>query len=366
MKKIFLLIAFMASVSFLFAQNAGNKKEKRVHWRFEVKYPLNFGEDPKSNWDLGYLMENGRKTPLSPIHETFMYGRVKDWGLQSASYPEEYSHFLFADDVGKDEFLSHFNVGDRKVYSGFVKSSYRNVIPQINLGVDVRLFKKLFLSLDIFGRMDQLNIQEQGYVFTVDDVIAGWLYLEPPSYTNLVTDWQLNLLVENAIVDYKAKILSYGIIPMCRYEIPLSNKISVTPKVGVMIGKIFYQTNLDLTDRILYPFDYLKILENNKDIFYPSDVTMGGSGKDKEFSLLTPIVGLDIGKKFYVTTEVQFGFGKKFAEPLLYNSENQIKFPEIAPAIKKDLKENYGTPQNDDFIHLDKIRLFKVGLGVRF
>jgi hypothetical protein len=115
MKKnvLFLLIAFMAGFS-LFAQNA-DKKEKKVHWRLEVKYPLNFGEDPRSNWDLGYLMENGRKTPLSPIHETFMYGRVKDWGLQSAPYPEEYSHFLFADNVGKDEFLSHFNVGDRKV-----------------------------------------------------------------------------------------------------------------------------------------------------------------------------------------------------------------------------------------------------------
>ncbi len=366
MKKnvLFLLIAFMAGFS-LFAQNA-DKKEKKVHWRLEVKYPLNFGEDPRSNWDLGYLMENGRKTPLSPIHETFMYGRVKDWGLQSAPYPEEYSHFLFADNVGKDEFLSHFNVGDRKVYSGFVKSSYRNVIPQINLGVDMKLFKGLFISLDIFGRMDQIKIQEEGYVFAVNDVIAGWLYLEPPSYTNLVTDWQLDLLVENAIVDYKANILSYGLIPMLRYEIQLSNKLSITPKVGAMIGRIFYQTNLDLTDRILYPFDYLKIFEENKDIFYPSDVTMGGSGKDKEFSLLTPIVGLDIGRKFYVTTEVQFGFGKKFSEPLLYNSENKIKFPEIAPTIKKDLKENYGIPQNDDFIYLDKIRLFKVGVGIKF
>jgi hypothetical protein len=59
--------------------------------------------------------------------------------------------------------------------------------------------------------------------------------LEPPSYTNLVTDWQLDLLVENAIVEYKANILSFGLIPMLRYEIQMSNKFSITPKVGAMI-----------------------------------------------------------------------------------------------------------------------------------
>jgi len=322
---------------------------------------------------LGYLMENGKKTPISPIHEILMYGRLEDWGFQSAPYPEEYSHFLFEERVPKDEFLSYLNIGDKKVYNGFVKSSYKNVIPQVNIGIDIRLFKKLFLSLDIFGRLDQLNIQEEGYIFNVKDIIAGWTYTEYPNTPNqhLVTDWQLDLLVGNIGVNYKAKILSYGLMPTLKYEVPLTDKLSITPKAGVMIGRMEYQVKADLFNKSLYPADYLKIFEDNADIYYPSEITMTGGGKGKNFSFFSPIVGLDIGKKFYLTTEIQFNVGKKIEEPLLYSSGNKIKFPEIAPALNSKgegmgLKENYGVPQNDDFIHLDKIRLFKVGVGIKF
>lgn len=389
MKKnvLFLLIAFMASFS-LFAQS-GQKKEKKVAWHLEVKYPMNFGGDLRSNWNLGYLNmieEEGvmKSVPLFPIFETWMGGdKLEDWNLQKAPYPQEYSYFLFNGVVLKDEFLSHFNEGDRKVYNGFSKTSYKSLIPQINMGIDVRLVKNLFFSLDLFGCMDQIKIQEEGYIFLTNKIVDASIYTEYKGtpYEHFVSNWQLDFLVEHPQVTTKINILAYGVSPMLKYEIPITEKLSITPKAGVMINKVKYQINSKWEMKTLYPADYLDILREDKDIFYPMESEVDRSGAKKDM-FVTPIVGLEVGKKIYLTTEIQFNGGKNlylgsqsdmpYKGVLLYENANKIKFPDIHPAIlqskgeEEGLKGNYGTPANNDFVHMDKIKLFKVGIGVRF
>lgn len=143
MKKLFLIFIAIVASSFVFAQS-GQKKEKKVTWHFEVGYPFSSGSNNiRPNWDLGYLEILGYKViePLNPLSESWMSGRIKEFGFQSAPYPNDYTHFLFTERVQREEFLSHFEDGDRKVYNGFSKTSYKTLIPQINVGVDYKLNK---------------------------------------------------------------------------------------------------------------------------------------------------------------------------------------------------------------------------------
>lgn len=386
MRKFFLLFIAILASSFIFAQS-GQKKEKKVTWHFEVSYPISIGSDQiRSNWDLGYVsLDNGIDAigPLNPLCENWFSDKdLIDYGFQKKSCPldnfglsADASFFIFNKDIPMEEYDSFMKQGDRKSYGGFSKTSTKILFPHLQLGMDYKFKKNLYLSLDLFGRGNQINTLEEGYVFFVKDAIV-WAFWD--SYKNIRNKLEIDAIVEHSTVNMEMNIYTIGLNPMIKYEISIAKGISILPKVGFIAGINKINSTSNWKINYLFPYDYFNNLymkDSKIEYFDESNYTIKNS--QTKYAIY-PTIGVEFENgKIFLDAQIEFGnFGNinvvsKSDEPykglLLYESNNKIQFPDISAEAKEYQVENYGQPKNRDFINLKKInKIVTIGVGIRF
>jgi len=380
-KKRFFLFLIVILLGFSLAWAGDNPKEKKVYFRFSVGYGLPLGTNSvRPSWDLGYAMsyvgQTGYKSPPVITDEKWLNERYWMVGFQQAPAPQDYFWFDLINEV--PEF--YLKPGDRVILEGYSKSQYKNVIPQINVGVDFKIAKKVFLALDLFARQDQWKIQEDGYIFFVKQVWGPYYILPDPRDGHYQgTDWYLDSIVEHPSVAMEMNIWNFGVVPSLKFEIPLFKNFSIFPRFGVALFMTKTSAQSDWSLNYLYPYQHaMRFMEQPA---YFGDTSWQVKQSTNEFAI-APVVGLDlgIGKNFYLSAELQLGTGKKFScvsdegegvynGLLLYNlklASQHTRFIQIDPDIISYFHDYYGTPSFDDFVHLNKVKLLKVSAGFRF
>ena len=379
-KKVFLfLIVFLLGFSLAWAGD--NPKDKKVYFRFSVGYGLPLGTNSlRPSWDLGYLTfyfgQEGFDSPPTIMDESWLLERTWQEHYQQAPAPQDYFWFDLINEV--PEF--YLKPGDRVILEGYSKSQYKNVVPQINVGADFKIAKKVFLALDLFARQDQWKIQEDAHVFYVKQVWGPYYYLPDPRDGHYQsTEWYLDSIVEHPGVVMEMNLWNFGITPALKFEISIFKNLSIFPRVGIALFMSKTTTQSDWTLNYLYPYQHAMRLEEKPAYF--GDTNWQLKESKTEFAV-APVIGFDfgIGKNFYLSTELQLGTGKNFPVLsdegegiykglLLYNTDlnaQKVRFIQIDPAGESYRHGNYGTPSFDDFVHLNKVKLLKVSAGFRF
>ncbi len=374
-KKRFLLFLIVFLLGFSLAWAGDNPKEKKVYFRFSVGYGLPLGTNSvRPSWDLGirtvYLGQKEYSYPLDPLDEVWFCERWFQERPQMAPAPNDYYWFRLNGEVPQ----FYFKSGDRTVYNGYSRSDYKNVIPQINLGIDFRITKGVFFTVDVFARQDQLKVQEEGYILYVKQVWGPYYGLPGPDGHYQDTDWYLDTVMEHPTVNMTMNFWNFGITPSLKFEIPISRNFSVFPRVGVALFMSKAKVQSDWTLNFLYPYDYVFMYQQKPNYF--GDTSWQTKQNKTEFGV-APVVGLDFGKSLFISVELQLGTGKNFSvldeeeHPykglLLYNNNSyKMKFPDVDPSYESSRHKNYGTPALNDFVHLNKVKLLKVSAGFRF
>ncbi|HON03182.1 MAG TPA: hypothetical protein PLM04_08685 [Paludibacteraceae bacterium] len=375
-KKRFLLFLIVMLLGFSLAWAGDNPKEKKVYFRFSVGYGLPLGTDSvRPSWDLGYTTvyvgQTGYSWPLDPLNEVWFCERWFQCRPQMAPAPTDYYYFVLNGEV--PDF--YFKPGDRTVYNGYSRSDYKNVIPQINLGIDLRITKGVFFAVDVFARQDQLKVQEEGYILYVKQVWGPYYELPAPDGHYQDTDWYLDTVMEHPKVEMVMDLWNFGINPSLKFEIPISRNFSIFPRFGVALFMSKAKVQSDWTLNFLYPYDYVFMYHQKPNYF--GDISWQIKQNKTEFSL-APVVGLDFGNNIFFNVELQLGSGKNFSVTnddsehlykglLLYNNNSQkMRFPDIDPGYERVRHKNYGKPMLDDGIHLNKLKLLKISAGFRF
>lgn len=231
--------------------------------------------------------------------------------------------------------------------------------------------------MDLFGRIDQIKSKEGGYIFYTNQIIAGWTHWEGPNQ-HAVTDWQIDFLVEHPTVNMEMNIYTIGLNPMIKYEISIVKGISISPKVGAVMEMASYNSTSNWTINYLYPDDFMNHVidkNNGSPKYFNENNYVNKNSQTKYF--IHHIIGVECGGKVFLDAQIEFGnlgninVASKGDDPykglLLYESNNKIKFPDISAEAKKYQVNNYGTPQNNDFINLKKInKIITVGVGIKF
>jgi hypothetical protein len=380
-KKRFFLFLIVILLGFSLAWAGDNPKEKKVYFRFSVGYGLPIGTNSiRPSWNLGYTTfyfgQTGYSYPLDPTMEPWLVKRLYQDMPQKAPAPNDYYWFNLVGEI-PDFFLK---VGDRVAYNGYSQSQYKGCIPPIQLGIDLKLAKHMFISFDVFACQNKLTVQEEGYILYVKGVWGPYYELMQPDGHYGFTEWYLDTIMEHPTVNMQMKIWNFGITPGLKFEIPIFKGFTILPKVGVALMWTNAKATSDWALDYLYPYDFVfKLIgdELGKPNYF--DKTVWQVVQNTTQFAIAPLVGLDfgIGKNFYVSGELQLGTGKDFSVVtadgqgiykglLLYNNSNQMRFCEVDPAYEDFRHGNYGTPVKDDFIHLNKVKLLKVSAGFRF
>ncbi len=380
-KKVFLfLIVMLLGFSLAFAND--NPKEKKVYFRFSVGYGLPIGTNSiRPSWDIGYLTaylgQTGYDFPPLITDEKWLNERYWQVHYQQAPAPQDYFWFNLINEV--PEF--YLKPGDRVILEGYSKSQYKNIVPQINLGLDIKLAKRVFLSLDVFARQDQLKIQEDAHIFFVKQVWGPYYYLPDPRDGHYqFTDWYLDTIIEHPSVDMQMNLWNFGVTPSIKFEIPLFNNCSIYPRVGVALfmTKISAQSDWHLN----YIFPEYHSWRLQEAVSYFGDTSWQMKESKNEF-VVAPVIGLDfgIGKNFYLSAELQLGTGKNFSvlsnnegegiyNDLLLYTENlhsqNSRFIQFDDSLESWRHGYCGTPGFDDGVHLNKVKLLKISAGFRF
>ncbi len=385
-KKRFLLFLIVMLLGFSLAFANENPKEKKVYFRFSVGYGLPLGTNSvRPSWDLGYTTfyfgQTGYSYPLDPTMEPWLADRL--WGFFPQSLPPFPAESCYFDLVGEqpDFFLK---VGDRVVYNGFSKTQYKNIFPPLQFGLDFKITKGVFLSLDLFARQDKLTVDEEGYLFYVRQRWGPYYYLPHPDTGHYQsTEWYIDAIVEHPTANMQMKIWNFGITPGLKFEIPIFKGFTILPKVGVALMWTNTKATSDWALDYLYPYDFIfKLIgdELGKPNYF--DKTVWKVAKNETQFVVVPVIGLDfgIGKNFYLSGEVQLGTGKEFSVLnadgqgiykglLLYTAElnsQKVRFVQVDPYYEDFRHGNYGTPTFDNVIHLNKVKLLKISAGLRF
>ena len=143
-KKVFLfLIVILLGFSLVWAGD--NPKDKKIYVRFSVGYGLQLGTNSvRPSWDLGYLTayvgQTGYDFPPLITDEKWLNERYAWVHYQQAAAPQDY--FICSLVGVVPEF--YLKPGDWVILEGFSKTQYKNVVPQINVGVDFKIAKKVF------------------------------------------------------------------------------------------------------------------------------------------------------------------------------------------------------------------------------
>lgn len=374
-KKRFFLFFLVILLGFSLAWAGDNPKEKKVYFRFSVGYGLPLGTNSvRPSWDLGYTTvyvgQTGYSWPLDPLNEVWFCERWFQCRPQMAPAPTDYYYFALNDEV--PDF--YFKPGDRTVYNGYSRSDYKNVIPQINLGIDFRITKGVFFAVDVFARQDKLTVQEEGYILYVKGVWGPYYELPGPDGHYQVTCWYLDTVMEHPKVEMTLNLWNFGITPSLKFEIPISRNFSIFPRFGVALFMSKAKVQSDWTLNFLYPYDYEFMYQDKPNYF--GDTFWQTKQNKTEFGV-APVVGLDFGKSLFISVELQLGTGKNFSvlneeeHPykglLLYNNNSyKMKFPDVDPSYESYRHKNYGKPMLDDGIHLNKLKLLKISAGFKF
>jgi len=379
-KKRFFLFLIVILLGFSLAWAGENPKEKKVYFRFSVGYGLPLGTNSvRPSWDLGYATtyvgQTGYDYPLVIIDEKWLNERYAWVHFQQAAAPQDYFICSLIGEVPN----FYLKPGDRVILEGYSKTQYKNVVPQINLGLDIKVAKRVFLAFDVFAREDQWKIQEDGHVFYVKQVWGPYYILPAPDGHYQGTNWYMDTIIEHPSVDMQMDVWNFGVVPSLKFEIPISRNFSVFPRVGVALFMSKATTQSDWALNYLYPYQHaMRLME---DPGYFGNTSWQLKESKTEFAV-APVIGFDfgIGKNFNIGAELQLGSGKNFScvsdegegiykGYLLFNSglnAQETRFIQVDPAMKSFRHGYYGTPSFDDGIHLNKVKLLKVSAGFRF
>ena len=358
---IFLLVLMLGFLVVL----AAPAQEKKIYWRFSIGYDLALGTNSiRPSWDLGFLRFYDYQTPydynIDIGCEPWIMDRWFDFHIQGAPAPNDYYWFTL---IGKvPEF--YLKPGDRVILGGFSRTTYKNIIPQINLGWDLKLAKHLFFSLDVFARQDELRTEEEGSTIFIKQIWGPYYELN-----DQLTDWYLDTVIEHYVVNLKINRWNVGISPSLKLEIPLSKYFSVFPRAGLALGFSRFRVRSDWLLNYQMPTDFTL-----RQAIYFDESTWMMKLKKNEFVIL-PIVGLDIGiKGILLGAELQFGAGKQFpVENFLYYNGSvaqKARFVEIDEYFQNKYqnfrKGYYGTPEFNDFLKLNRAIILRISVGGRF
>jgi len=381
MKKKVFLVFLVILLGFSLAFAGDNPKDKKVFFRFSVGYGLPLGTNSvRPNWDLGYETfyqgSTGYNFPLSITDEKWLNEKYSWVHYQQAPAPQDYFICSLIGEV--PEF--YLKAGERVILEGFSKSQYKNVVPQINLGLDIKLAKRIFFALDVFARQDQLKIQEDAHIFFVKQVWGPYYILPDPNDGHYQgTNWYLDSIVEHPSVYAQMNLWNFGITPALKFEILLFKNFSIYPRLGLALCMTKMKIQSDWSLNYLYPYQHaMRYLEPPG---YFGDTDWQVKENKTEFAV-APVIGFDLGmgKNFYLSAELQLGAGKNFPVLndegegiynglLLYNENlhsQKTRFIQADPAIESYRHGNYGTPTFNNSVHLNKMKLFKVSAGFRF
>jgi len=391
-KLVFFLVFLVLTASLVFADTPAKKDnaailkeiakqvvpskpapvEHRANFAIKVRYtplPYLLGS-LRENWNTGLWNIDPDDPRISRPYPVQMFSIFKDCiGSNPPDNPYDGYIFGFHGDINKFPVERY----DSVVLQGSSKTKTSGF--PIDVGVELRVVKNLWLAVDVFYQKQHVTTLEEAYILHFQQIVG-------PYYENedgqLISAYYCTAPILHFRSTTETDVKIFEIAPMLKYEIPLGKRFSLAPKAGIVWQSLKAQNmKTDVYGEFTWPLLYYTNRAAWED---PRSGSM--TAPDQSKSKVAAIVGLDLDLKLakwlkigleaeyrpsrekisYIAHDPEYNYD--YGMVLYTTNDSGIKL--YGDEFKKfENSSAKGKIGKDDFLHYDKMNLLKLSIGLK-